>query len=373
VLDNHDSALSFTGDLAVHAREVGDFHLWITAEDFKVIDNQLGNLRVQSALELVGELRAPELRGDFGVSSGRLDLDEIMAQIPSAYSTEAIGDPNTTAAQPAATQPKNRSIFDALRMNVRITVPNDLIVNSSGIEVPGALIDLGALNVTFGGDLTAIKDPAGTVRLRGSVNTVRGTYEFQGRRFDVLREGGIYFEGTEDFDPRLDLRTRRLIQGVDTHVDIRGTLQQPQVALSSIPPLEDADILALVVFNQPLNQLGAGQQMTLVERAQSLAAGALVGTLSQSIAKALNLETFRFDVTGDSGPALTVGQQLGPNLYVKVQQAIGETTNTNLLLEYAFTNWLRLQTNVQQGSPADTSRFVRSQGTGADLIFLFSK
>ena len=97
VLDNHDSALSFTGDLAVHAREVGDFHLWITADDFKVVDNKLGNLRVQSALELVGELRSPEIRGDFGVSTGRLDLDEIMAQIPSAYSTEAIGDPNTTA------------------------------------------------------------------------------------------------------------------------------------------------------------------------------------------------------------------------------------------------------------------------------------
>jgi autotransporter translocation and assembly factor TamB len=373
VLDNHDSALSLTGDLAVHERQVGDFRLWITADDFKVVDNKLGNLRVQSALELVGELRSPEIRGDFGVSTGRLDLDEIMAQIPSAYSTEAIGDPDSTTAQAAATQPKSPSSFDALRMNVRITVPDDLIVTSSGIEVPGALIDLGALNLTLGGDLTATKDPAGTVRLRGSVNTVRGTYEFQGRRFEVLREGGIHFEGLEDFDPRLDLRTRRLIQGVDAHVDIRGTLKQPQVALSSIPPLEDADILALVVFNQPLNQLGAGQQMTLVERAQSLAAGALAGTLSQSIAKALNLETFRFDVAGDSGPALTVGQQLGPNLYVKVQQAIGETTNTNLLLEYAFTNWLRLQTNVQQGSPAETSRFVRSQGTGADLIFLFSK
>jgi autotransporter translocation and assembly factor TamB len=366
--------LSFTGDLAVHAREVGDFHLWITAEDFKVIDNQLGNLRVQSALELVGELRSPEIRGDFGVSTGRLDLDEILAQIPSAYSTEAISDPNTTAAQAAATEP-NRSIFDALRMNVRITVPDDLIVNSAGIQVPGALVDLGALNVTLGGDLTATKDPAGTVRLRGSVNTVRGTYQFQGRRFEVLREGGIHFEGTEDFDPRLDLRTRRLIQGVDTHVDIRGTLKQPQIALSSTPPLEDADILALVVFNQPLNQLGTGQQMTLVERAQSLATGAVIGTLSQSIAKALNLETFQFDVAPEngSGPALTVGQQLGPNLYIKVQQAVGETANTNLLLEYAFTNWLRLQTNVQQGAQTQRSQFQRTQGTGADLIFLFSK
>jgi autotransporter translocation and assembly factor TamB len=374
VLDNKDSALSVTGDLAVHAGDVGKFQLYVNADDFKAIDNRLGNLRVQGALELGGELRSPEIRGDFGVSTGRLNLDEILTKIPSAYSTEAIAAPNAATA-PAADQQQKRSTFDALKMNVRITVPDDLIVNSSGIEVPGALIDLGALNVTLGGDLTAIKDPSGTVRLTGSVNTVRGTYEFQGRRFDVLREGGLHFEGTEDFDPRLDLRTHRLIQGVDAHVDIVGTLKQPRVQLSSTPPLEDADILALVVFNQNLNQLGTGQQTALVARAQNLAAGAVTGALSKSIAKALNLETFQFDVAGENGggPALTVGQQVGPNLYLKVQQAVGGESTTNLLIEYAFTNWMRLQTNVQQGSPTEQSLFQRPQGTGADLIFLFSK
>jgi translocation and assembly module TamB len=254
-------------------------------------------------------------------------------------------------------------------------VPDDLIVKSAGIQVPGALVDLGALNVTLGGDLTAMKDPSGTVRLTGTVNTIRGTYDFQGRRFEVLREGGIRFEGTEDIDPTLDLRTHRIIQGVDARVDIRGTLKQPEVKLSSTPPLEDADILALVVFNQPLNQLGSGQQASLVQTAQNLATGAVAGQLSKSIAKALNLETFQFDVAPEngSGPALTVGQQVGPNLYIKVQQGVGDLGTTNLLLEYAFSNWLRLQTNVQQGSSAQQSLFQRNQGTGADLIFLFSK
>jgi len=401
VLDNHDSALSLTGDLAVHAREVGGFHLWITADDFKVVDNKLGNVRIQSALELGGELRAPEITGDFGISTGRVNLDEIMAQIPSAYSTTPLADPNAPrnadaaaranptgqsaleqTAQAAADQPTQpaspptqTSLLNGLRMNIRITVPDDLIIQSSGIQVPGALMDLGALNVTLGGDLTATKEPSGNIRLNGSVNTVRGTYEFQGRRFEVLRDGSIRFEGTEDFDPRLDLRTHRVISGVDARVDIRGTVKKPEVALSSTPPLEDADILALVVFNQPLNDLGSGQQMSLVERAQSLATGAVAGTLSKSIAKALNLETFQVDVAPEKGggPELTVGQQVGSNLYVKVQQGIGNVSTTNLLLEYAFTNWLRLQTNVQQGAETQQSLFQRNQGTGADLIFLFSK
>src|SRR5262249_10747370 len=205
-----------------------NFRLYLNADDFKVVDNKLGNLRVQGALELGGDLRSPELRGDFGVSTGRLDLDEILRQIPSAYSTEAIPAPNTA---PAPEQEK-RSVFDALRMNVRITVPDDLIVKSDGIEVPGALVDLGALNVTLGGDLTARKDASGSVRLSGSVTTVRGTYEFQSRRFEVLREGGLHFEGTEEFDPRLDLRTHRLIRDVDARVDIIRSFNHPRVVFT---------------------------------------------------------------------------------------------------------------------------------------------
>ena len=46
--------------------------------------------------------------------------------------------------------------------------------------------------------------------------------------------------------------------------------------LSSTPPLEQADILALIVFNQPINQLGEGEQMSLAQRAQALATGAVV-------------------------------------------------------------------------------------------------
>ena len=69
---------------------------------------------------------------------------------------------------------------------------------------------------------------------------------------------------------------------------------------------------------------------------------------------------------------MTIGQQLGQNLYVKVEQGIGEQGSTNFVLEYELTNWLRLQTNVLQGSSTQPSIFRRAQGSGADLIFFFS-
>ena len=203
---------------------------------------------------------------------------------------------------------------------------------------------------------------------------MRGTYVFQGRRFEILGDGRVQFEGLEEIDPTLDLRAMREIRGVEAYVNIRGTMRKPEIVLTSVPPLDEADVLALVVFNQPVNELGQGQQVSLAQRAQSLVAGAVVGQLAESIGDALNLDTFEinFAAEGGSGADVTFGEQVGENLYVRVQQGIGERGLTNFVLEYELANWLRLRTNVLQGSAVQQSLFRRAQGSGVDLIFLFS-
>ena len=155
-----------------------------------------------------------------------------------------------------------------------------------------------------------------------------------------------------------------MIQGVEARVNIRGTVKRPEIELSSVPPLEQADILALIVFNQPINQLGEGQQISLAARAQALATGAVAGQLAQSIGSALNLDTFEIQTAPEDGggPQVTLGQQLGERLFVRVQQGIGAQSTTNLVLEYELAKWLRLQTNVVQGASTQQSLFRRAQG-----------
>ena len=69
---------------------------------------------------------------------------------------------------------------------------------------------------------------------------------------------------------------------------------------------------------------------------------------------------------------MTIGQQVGQNLYIRVQQGVGDEATTNFILEYDLTNWLRVQTNVVQGSNVQQSLFRRNQSTGGDFIFFFS-
>ena len=374
VLDNHQSALSITGDLAIHELQVGGVELFVTSNDFKVVDNKLGNVRVNANLEIGGELRSPKIAGDFGVSTGQVNLDEILAlTTDSAYATQQ----TEYVTKPAAEAPAApRSPLDALTADVRVTVPDDLVVKASDLRAPGAPVSLGALNVTLGGNLRATKAAGQAFALVGAVNTVRGTYDFQGRRFEILRDGTVRFDGEplNETNPILDLKTRRLIQAVEARVDVRGTMKQPDIVLSSTPPLEQADILALIVFNQPINSLGEGQQVSLVQRAQQLATGTLTSALASSIEKSLGVDTFEINTAPESGNAasLTIGQQVGQNLYVKVQQGLGGQSETNFILEYELARWLRLRTNVLQGSSTQQQLFQRAQGSGVDLLFFFS-
>ena len=373
ILDNQRKAMTLTGDLAVNERQVGGVSIAVKADDFKVIDNEMGNVRINSDVQLTGDLAAPRVEGALGVTTGRINLDPILAQTgTSAYATQATE--FETGAADNQGQTTNPSAFDALQVDLHLTVPDDLVVRASDLRAPGAPLSLGALNITMGGDLWVTKVPWDQIRLVGPVRTIRGYYDFQGRRFAILRDGSLRFEGLDDLDPALDIRAERVIQAVTANVSVRGTLKQPEIVLSSNPPLEQADILSLIVFNQPVNSLGEGQQISLAQRAEAMAAGAATGQIAKSIGNALNLDTFEINLAPENGggPNVAIGQQVGENLYVKVEQGIGDASQTNIIVEYELTKWLRLRTNVLQGSSTQQQLFQRMQGSGADLLFFFN-
>jgi translocation and assembly module TamB len=212
------------------------------------------------------------------------------------------------------------------------------------------------------------------MRILGEVNTVRGNYTFQGRRFEVLRDGRIRFDGGEEIDPVLDIRARRIISGVETFVRVQGTMREPELTFASNPPLDQADILSLIVFNQPINELGEGQQVSLAARAGALASGYLTASLARSIGSALEIDEFEIQAAGDDGlgPSLTLGEQVGEKLFVRLRQAFGEAQATEFILEYQLADFLRLQATVAEAGGTQRTRFRRVERGGIDLIFFFS-
>ncbi len=201
-----------------------------------------------------------------------------------------------------------------------------------------------------------------------SVDAIRGTYEFQGRRFDVLRDGQVRFPGLAEINPLIDITARRTISSVQADIHIGGTLQQPALTLSSQPPLDEADILSLIVFNQPANQLGTAEQVSLGQRATALASGFVASQLAESIGGALQLDILEIETGGSVGSSagVTVGEQLGERLFLRVRQGFGAAGATPLMIEYEFTDWLRLQSTVSGEQGGSESLFQRSERSGVN-------
>lgn len=382
ILDGHGKPLTIGGTLAVHEFAVGAVNINVETQDFEAINSRFGKLILDSQLKLTGNVRKPRLEGTVSVETASLDvariIEETTANPYSIDDTKLAGaDEAARAVQPdaaavAAKKPEP-SLFSALDLDVTLDVPDNMVLRGTSVRPANAPIDIGDISVTVGGQLRVFKAPGGDLRLLGDVDTVRGNYTFQGRRFDILRDGHIRFAGTDELNPTLNFRARRIISGVETFVRVQGTLKQPELSFTSNPPLDQADILSLIVFNTPINELGEGQQLSLAERATSLAGGYLASGLTRSISNALQLDEFEIQAGEQGfGPTLSVGEQVGEHFFFRVKQGFGDAQATELILEYQLEDHLRVQGTAAETSGAQRVTFRRVERAGLDLIFFFS-
>ena len=308
------------------------------------------------------------MEGDLGINTGVINLDELLAATTGSATHDADRDSGHRPGVRRARASAVGDVFDALQMEIHVKVPNDLVVKGSDLRISNAPVGLGALNVTLGGDLWVSKTPWDRPRLTGPVNTVRGTMIWAAASTSCATAPAVRGPTSST---RFDIRAERLIQGVRTNVN-HGTLHKPEVVLSSSPPLEQSDILALIVFNQSASQIGAGSRFRWPGGIRALGYAISRVITVRIVSRSLSVASLAC-IAPDSGAAaqVTVGQQVGQNLFVKVEQGIGDQTATNVVIEYQMGNWLLLETNVRQGATT-LQPFQRVQGSGMDLIFFFS-
>ncbi|NQW02838.1 MAG: translocation/assembly module TamB domain-containing protein [Acidobacteria bacterium] len=146
------------------------------------------------------------------------------------------------------------------------------------------------------------------------------------------------------------------------------------MTLSSQPPLDQGDILALVTFGRPIGQLADAQKVSLAARTGSIAAGALAAPLANSVARALDLDVFEIQA-GDgltSGTTVVVGRQVSDRLFVGFRHEFGPTGAQRVSFEYRLTEFLRIVSNITPGAQS-VSPSVRTEMAGIDLILVIRR
>lgn len=391
--EGHRLQVAGGAGVSLAQRQVGDVDLKITSEDFRVLDGDFGRLSLDLDVGVRGRLQALRAEGRVDVRTGRIEVDHVLESLrpakgavidvapspaptnPTPAAATLGGPPSppavaTAAPPPPAPDGADPTFMDGLALDLRVNVPNTLVLRGDGVKIGGEGMSLGNLNMTLGGELRATKGPSASTMVVGNIRTVRGFYEFQGRRFELRRDGTVSFRGPDPTNPRLNVTATRDISGVEARVRVHGEAQRPELELSSAPPLDEGDILSLIIFNRPINDLGDGEKTSLAQRAGSLVGGFVAAPVAEALRDALDVDLLEITpVSEEGGATVSVGNQIGERVFVKVRQQFG-SSETQLVLEYELSNMLRLETNIAQGG--DTSRSVgrRAERGGADLVFV---
>src|SRR5215471_8201440 len=124
------------------------------------------------------------------------------------------------------------------------------------IHAPQAVFVRGrGLNAEMSGDLQVSGSPAAPA-VTGGLIMRRGDFTLGGRRL-VLNRGVVTLDNLDRIDPRLDFVASTSVQSTTIMLAIRGTSREPEISVTSSPPLPQDEAMALLLFGKPASSLSA--------------------------------------------------------------------------------------------------------------------
>jgi translocation and assembly module TamB len=148
---------------------------------------------------------------------------------------------------------------------------------------------------------------ASPLRVSGQVETLRGTFEpLAGRLFKVVH-GHVGFPGGPIGEAQLDLAADYENPTAKVHATVSGTLDAPNLRLTSEPPMDEASLAMLIVTGRAEMTAGGGGGTPFTAQDAGMAAAlAMTNKLFEDrLGEKMPLDSLTLDST-----AVTAGKQL---------------------------------------------------------------
>lgn len=349
---------TFTANAAVALKDYQPDTLTarLKADHWPAIWTQQYRVEIDSEITADGPLSAPKVNGHVDVweatlrpelsflSAQPLSRDETITVRPTA-DAPPVGHEQEAAASPNAESEPD--IFTNLAMLLTINLhQNSRVLHQNA-------------NITLSGGVEVKKKRGEDPRMAGEIELDRGWVGFQGRRF-VLDTGKITFTGGTPINPRLDILAQYAHDDYLIDAVVGGTGEEPSLDLRSDPSLEQADILAVLLFGKPASALGKGEQANLQQQAVSLTSGYAASTIGRSVSDALGLDELGIDLSDVdfSGGRVGFGRNLSRKTRISASQSVGGEEGQEVAIDYEIApNWDFRTTTSSKGS------------SGADIIW----
>lgn len=206
----------------------------------------------------------------------------------------------------------------AFALDVSVTIPNQFYVRGRGLESEWS----GAIRVTG-----SSSDP----QVVGQIQVVRGQFDLVGNTF-TFTQGEVSLTGGRRVNPSLNIEAANDAAGdVTAIIAVTGTARDPEIELTSIPPLPEDEVMARVLFGAGLEDLGPVEALQAANAVRVLSGlGGGGPGITEVIASTIGVDTIRFG-GGEDGPALEIGKYITEDVYVGVEQGVGsESTGVNV-------------------------------------------
>jgi len=202
----------------------------------------------------------------------------------------------------------------------------------------------------FGGSLLLQDEPGQLTSATGEITIPEGRYRAYGQRLDV-EHGRLLYTGGPLTNPGIDLRAARYVNNVTAGLKVRGSLNQPQIELFSIPAMGQTDTLAYIMLGYPIEN-SSGEEGAMMAKA-ALALGLSGGDrLARSLGERFGLDEMRVESSDNGGQAsLVMGRYLSPKLYISYGVGLIESFNTLSVRYQIAKQWqLKAESGEYQGA-----------------------
>jgi outer membrane protein assembly factor BamA/autotransporter translocation and assembly factor TamB len=194
------------------------------------------------------------------------------------------------------------SLLSRLRFNLPVKTQTPLLIEDN-VAKAAVAADLHLLGSYYSPAVT------GRVQLMEA-----GQLFFNGKTFYIQR-GVVNFVNAARIEPMVDLSAQTQTAGYTITMTVTGTPGKLTTNLVSDPPLARPDIISVLVFGQPLQNIRNSEVNVAEQQAFFYIAGGLGGALSNQIQSATGIGEVRVDpslIAGEATPGarLTVGQKL---------------------------------------------------------------
>ena len=284
--------------------------LSLTLDRARLVNRDDMDGRVSGDIAMTGNLARAQIKGDLSIDRAEISIpDGGGPNLPELRITEVGGQivnlPETERDEDAGEEKP----FDPA-LDVRVRLPNKIYVRGRGLESE------------WQGDLR-ISGRASEPIIVGSLNIKKGYFDFLDKRF-ALELGEITFSGSTPPNPIIALEAVSEDDDFKAIIKVNGPADDPQLLLSSEPVLPEDEVLARLLFNRELSQIGAVEAGKLALALNRLRGGSGGFDAFGEIRNILKIDTLDVVSDDEGETAVKAGKYLNDDVYVEVEKGAGE-------------------------------------------------